>query len=330
MKILVCVDNDYYNIKNVITYEFIAFVEVLRSMGYQVNHLNHVSRAKENKERFNEFFLQEIKKGYDLVVIVTKGNEFYSEVLDKAKEIVLTLAWNCDDDWRWEDYSSKLIRHFSYMVTTYEKIYAANKSNCSNLILSQWACTGLYDGFQSVKDIDVSFVGLGYGNRIRQVNFLRKKVGLVAYGKNLYNDNKFVRYSKRIISKVLKQDLKSKDLVMSDQTQVNGIWNRSKISFTPLDNSCGTGLQIKGRVFDMGLSGTVMLCNKHPEIYNFYEPGKEFLEFEDLGDCVDKIKFLLGNEKARSSIAKAYYERTKAEHLWSHRFNEIFKEIGVY
>ena len=88
-------------------------------------------------------------------------------------------------------------------------------------------------------------------------------------------------------------------------------------------------MQIKGRVFDMGLSGTVMICNRNPDLYEFYEPGKEFVEFENMEECISKVKYLLRNEKERRAIAEAYYKRTKNEHLWSHRFAKLFLEMGL-
>ena len=114
-----------------------------------------------------------------------------------------------------------------------------------------------------------------------------------------------------------------------DQNAVKAIWNRSKISFTPLDASQGNTLQIKARVFDMGLSGTVMLCSKNPDLYEFYEPNKEFVEFESMDECVDKIKYLSAHENERLRIAQCYYERTKAEHLWKYRFEALFRAMGI-
>ncbi|HWW74449.1 MAG TPA: glycosyltransferase, partial [Pyrinomonadaceae bacterium] len=60
-----------------------------------------------------------------------------------------------------------------------------------------------------------------------------------------------------------------------------------------------------------------------------YEPGKEFVPFEDLRDCVEKAKYYLRREGERAEIAAAYHRRTRAEHLWQHRFRQLFGQMGL-
>jgi len=79
----------------------------------------------------------------------------------------------------------------------------------------------------------------------------------------------------------------------------------------------------------MGFSGTVMLCDKNPALYEFYEPEKEFVEFESMEECVEKAKHLLKNDAERKAIAMAYYNRTKQEHMFEYRFNALFKKMGL-
>lgn len=46
-------------------------------------------------------------------------------------------------------------------------------------------------------------------------------------------------------------------------------------------------------------------------------------------DCAQKAKFYLKHEAERVRITQAYYDRTKAEHLWQHRFTRLLQEIGL-
>jgi spore maturation protein CgeB len=89
-------------------------------------------------------------------------------------------------------------------------------------------------------------------------------------------------------------------------------------------------LQIKSRVFEMGLSGTLMVCRLSPNLDRYYEPEKEFVPFEDLDDCIEKTNYYLVHEAERARIAAAYRDRTLAEHLWTHRFEAMFREIGLH
>ena len=87
--------------------------------------------------------------------------------------------------------------------------------------------------------------------------------------------------------------------------QVHEIWNRSKVSFAPMGSSTDPKrLQVKGRVFEMGMSGTMMLTQRSPDIENFYEPGMEFIAYDSVEDCAEKAKFYLRNETERARIAE--------------------------
>ncbi len=329
MKIFSCVPCQYYNNPEIQTYEYISFVEVLKRMGNEVHAIDHKVQAKMDKEGFNRFFLSVAKHGrYDLVIIVTHRDEFFPEILDEVKKYTVLMAWNCDDDWRWEDYSSKWIKHYTYMVTTYRHIFEANRKKYPNLMLSQWGCTGLCDGMDIYKDIDISFVGQIYGKRIQQMGKLKKHFKFLTYGEGVHLNGLKDKIKKRL-AKFLRIPWKKDTYLLSSQNEVKKIWNRSKISFTPLDASRKGAIQIKARVFDMGLSETVMLCTKNPALYEFYEPGKEFMEFENMEECIEKTKYLLANNSKRKAIAKAYYDRTKKEHLFEYRFNELFDNMEL-
>jgi len=71
-----------------------------------------------------------------------------------------------------------------------------------------------------------------------------------------------------------------------------------------------------------------MLCDDHPEITQYYEPGKEFVAFNGLDECADKARYYLTHEPERARIASAYFERTRAEHLWQHRFRHLLSDMG--
>ena len=110
---------------------------------------------------------------------------------------------------------------------------------------------------------------------------------------------------------------------------MHDIWNRSRISYTPMECIGADVLQIKARTFEQGLSGTMMICRQSPDLERYYEPGKEFVPFDGFDDCAEKVRWYLGHESERARIARAYHDRTRAEHMWSHRFAKIFAEAGL-
>jgi len=308
------------------TYEY--FARTLRELGHTVHFFDYLAQTTLDKGAMNDFFLAIVKNGgYDLVWITMIADEFIPEVLDEAGRYAVLMAWNSDDDQSWENYSSQWCSHFTYMVTTYRHIYDANKGSYPNLLLSQWGCTGRYDGWKVPKDIDFSFVGKLYPNRGKEINQIRKRQRIEVYGMGMIPNIRL--RGKRWLAKKLGIIWNSNQQALATEAEVKSIWNRTRVSFTPLGAWNSSSSQIKARVFDMGLSGTVMLCDVASELYEYYEPGKEYVEYDNLDECISKVKYLLTHEAERERIARAYYQRTMSEHLWSKRLGQLIDQMGI-
>jgi len=330
MKILYCDTQYYYNTPGTISMTYEYFAITLRELGHTVHFFDYLAEATTNREAMNDFFLSIIKNGgYDLVWVTMCDNQLIPEILDQAKKYSTLIAWNSDDDVRWECYSSIWCPHYTYMVTTYRHIYELNKEKYPNLLLSQWGCTGRYNGLSIRKDIDFSFVGKFYGNRLEELAFLQKHQKMTIYGKKDIHISKKEMIHQLLMTMIGNKKTNQLSEILANEAGVKGIWNRSKISFTPLKSWSSDSLQVKARVFDMGLSGTVMLCESNPLIYEFYEPGREFVEYNNLNECVSKVRFLLSHETERHRIAMAYHKRTNSDHLWKDRIRNLFLQMGL-
>lgn len=331
MRILSLCPLGYYNSARAVSYEYLSFVEVPRAMGHTVHQVDPVLGALANREAFNEQVVHLARTGgYDFIFSNLFEEEFLPEALDEVCRHTPFVAWNSDDDWRWEGYSSRFVRHCTWMITTYRHIHEANRAAHPNLLLSQWGCTGFTDGEGVAKDIDVSFVGAAYGERPAQVQRLKKHFPRThAQGKGFLPPPR--THATRIrwaMQRALRLPITDTDLELKDQEAVKGIWNRSRISFTPLDASKKGSMQIKGRVFDQGLSLSLMLATRNTALHEYYAPDKEYVEFSSMDECIDKARFYLANEPARAKIAEAYRRRTLAEHLFRHRFEKLYREMG--
>lgn len=348
MKILVCSAYYYYGSTKGIEPQFYYLYKVPEAMGHTVDFFDFWTANRIGVEQMRRQFISTIKGGsYDAVFIATHSDEFDKETLEEAKKYTTTIAWNSDDEWRWENYSKERVNWYTYMVTNSQQIYDQNKASYSNLLHAQWACTGFWDGSGIKKDIDFSFAGQVYGKRAKQVNYLRKHSGLVAFGKgsgtftsDLADQNnsttqktslkqtlkpKIKKSVRKYTPKLLIRGFFASDFDIISFEQINAIWNRTKVSFTPLDSSDGSTLQIKSRVFDMGLNGTMMLAQNNSVIADYYEPNKEYVPFESLEDAAEKAKFYSKNDTERNKIVKAYMKRTKGEHLWEHRIKKVLQ-----
>ncbi len=327
MRLLSVVREHYYGDSSVTEPMVLYFTEPLRAMGHEVETFDHYAAGlRLGALRGAELLRKRIQDGsYDLVFYQTSGSEpIEISLLAPLAAKQLIVAWNSDDDWQWETCTRHLAHNFTFMITTYPDIYEANRGRYPNLLLSQWGCYPRYADFSRTKDIEFSFVGQIYGARNQACRFLRKKAGLRYFGPGARWAAMGFPHVRGIFRFPV---LTGRPLSFA---QVHHIWNRSRISYTPM----GSGpdckmLQVKSRTFDMGLSGTLMLCELSPNLERYYDPGREFVAFENLEDCAEKARFYLRNETERARIARRYRDRTLAEHLWEHRFAQLFREIGA-
>ena len=180
-----------------------------------------------------------------------------------------------------------------------------------------------------MKDIDFTFAGQAYRTRVRTLRHLARHAGLRVHGfmSGMVATPAFLYWPGLRLATCRFPSLYGAPLPYD---QIASIWNRSRISYTPMEASAGESiLQIKSRAFEQGLSGTLMVCRRSPGLDEFYEPGKEFVAFEDLDDCIEKVRYYLQHETERARIARAYHDRTRAQHMWTHRFRRLFEDIGL-
>lgn len=340
MKILVCTSYYYYGQTRGVEPQFYYLYKVPQALGHQVDFFDWLTAARIGLDQMRRAFLAMVRGGgYDAVFLATHRDEFDQATLAEAQRHCPIVAWNSDDEWRWDSYSAPRVGWYAFMVTNSPEVYAQHKAAHPNLLHAQWACTGFWDGRATPKDIGFSFVGQVYGSRAAQIGWLARHAGLRTFGKGtrtyLYDDAQrapLARRARRAVQgRILKYALPglADELSTISFEQVNMLWNRSKIAFTPLDSSQQNVRQIKSRVFDMGLSGTLMLAHRAPSLDSYYEPDREYVPFETLEECAEKARFYLKNEPARAKIAAAYARRTAAEHMWHDRIRHVLKQAGL-
>lgn len=324
MRILSVVRKKYYGQSAAVEPMSLYFTAPLRNMGHSVSEFDHFDTSSRlGREKCTELLVRTIKSSEpDLVLYQTFGKEPVDlEPIRDLAGAVRIAAWNSDDDWQWQ-LTSRSAFAFTYMITTYPEIYSQNKAAFPNLLLSQWGCYGGFADSGKPKDVPFSFVGSIYGERNSACRYLRRTAGLECFGWG----SRLVRWGIPYFRGALKSTLLSGQAL--DLPGVHDIWNRSNVSYTPLGAGADAKLlQVKGRVFEMGLSGTLMLCEKNPALDRYYDNEKEYAAFTTLEECAEKARFYMAHEHERLRIAQNYRARTLSEHTWENRFAALFKEI---
>jgi len=156
------------------------------------------------------------------------------------------------------------------------------------------------------KTMDVSFVGQCYGNRPGIIQkLLSEGIQVEAYGygwpKGALSTEEMVRMYSR---------------------------SRINLGFGGVADHRAT-YNLKGRDFEIPMSGGLYLTEYNPELERFYEIGNEIVTWIDFGDLVQKIRHLLSHPEEAEAIRKKGFQRARAEHTWEMRFEKIFKLIGL-
>lgn len=155
-------------------------------------------------------------------------------------------------------------------------------------------------------EFDVSFVGLKYGWRPHFIQRLRKMgIPVQCFGGGWENG-----------------PLSSDEMVrLYSRSRVNlgfaGIGDSRKVT------------HIKGRDFEVPMSGGLYITQDHPHLSRVYDTEREIVVYSDENDCAKKIRALLDNPGEAEKIRHAGQRRALKDHTWEQRFEQVFRIIGI-
>jgi len=169
------------------------------------------------------------------------------------------------------------------------------------IYLPEGANPEIHKPYDLEKTIDVSFVGQCYGNRPAIIQALKKQgIHAEAFGYGWPNG-----------------PLSTEDMVR--------MYSKSKINlgFGGVAGHPGT-FCLKGRDFEIPMSGGLYLTEYSSELERVFEIEKEILTYRTFDELVKKIQHLLDHPDEADAIRKAGYHRAVSEHTWEMRFEKIF------
>jgi hypothetical protein len=86
---------------------------------------------------------------------------------------------------------------------------------------------------------------------------------------------------------------------------------------------------LKGRDFEVPMSGGLYLTEHHEELAPFYDIGREIVTYTGFDDLLEKIRWLLSEPEQAEAIRRAGRARALREHTWEMRFERVFRLLGV-
>ncbi len=174
------------------------------------------------------------------------------------------------------------------------------------LYLPEGANPGVHRPFAVEREFDVSFVGQCYGNRPAIIEKLKQAgIRVEAFGIGWPNGA-----------------LTTEEMVkMYSRSRINlgfgGVAGHD-------DTYC-----LKGRDFEIPMSGGLYVTESCAELGTFFRPGEEVVTYDGFDDLVGKIRHLLAHPEEAERIRRAGFERARSEHTWEMRFETVFRLMGV-
>ena len=319
---------DYCKIKRGISGDKVFFFDSLEKLVTRIIPFWYDDYLKNLKDLQAEVIINVKKLKPDLVFFAPYTNQFTIDTLDLIKEICPTFAWFGDDQWRFDNYSSKYAPHYTYISTTDPWSVSKYKQIGITPILTQWAArpysdvigpiaegekyehtlsfVGGYNTYRSwfIKQIikygfDVECFGVGWPNgRIsfeEMGNVFRKTKINLNISNSINHDIRFIRASLKNLGKYL-------------STQKNSE-------------------QMKARNFEIPLSGGFELTNYVVGLERYFRIGDEVAVYGTIEECIKQIIYYLENDDERRKIAERGHQRTKSEHTIYKRLEDILEAI---
>ncbi len=286
--------------------EYAAFVPTLKRLGHQVLHFESWDRSTyADFVELNRALLNTVEQARpDVLLAVQMNYEIWLETLRiiQLRGDVATVCWTTDDTWKYEQVSRFLGPFFHAMTTTDPSVVPLyHGDGIANVLPTQWAARA--DDLSpplpaSECRYPVTFVGAAHGTRRQRVAKLaRLGVEVQCFGHGWPSGS-----------------LAAEDLAV--------IMRQSIISLN-FSNSSGRRTNMKARMFEVPGAGGFLLTEPTEHLERYYAVGDEIDVFHSMEDLARKVRHYLGNPDLRDRIAVAGFERTRREHTYDHRMEDV-------
>jgi len=203
--------------------------------------------------------------------------------------------------------SRDICRYFDLCWTSTEDALVKYRvEGARSIYLPEGANPEIHKPYETEKTIDVSFVGQCYGNRAAVISELSRR-GIVtdAYGYGWPRG-----------------PLELENMVK--------LYSRSKINlgFGGVEGHKDT-FCLKGRDFEIPMSGGLYLTEDHPELASAFRPGDEIITYSGIDDLVRKIQYYLSHPAEAEAVRKKGRDRALRDHTWEARFGKTFRLLNV-
>lgn len=342
------------------SFEHNTFFDSLNRMGHDILYFDFMSLMQQRGRAWMNRRLQEAARAEKAPCMFAClfGDELDRKVMRRISEggVTTTLNWFCDDQWRFDRFSSRWAPCFNWVTTTakgalpkYERI------GCRNVIKTQWACNQFqYRPTGEPERYDVTFIGRRHSDRPQVIQrLLDAGIDVRVWGDgwpagragqeemirifstsrvNLSLSNASVGVGPPITWRMRARHYVSRalDYAPGGRAFKDALRRRRLARAAPAPPPKVDYFdQIKGRDFEVPGCGGFLLTGRAENFGDYYRVGEEAACYESPEDLLEKVRYYLQHDEERQAIARRGYERTLREHTYVHRFDDIFRRLRL-
>jgi spore maturation protein CgeB len=292
----------------------------------------------------------------DLIFFILMRNEVRPETIKILGKRWATANWFCDDQWRFDTFTSLVAPLFTYPITVDKyNLPKFHAIGCEKVIFSQWASSYVpATEVSSEFDYDVSFVGGRNGVREWYIRELEKKgIKVACFGAGWPRGRVSYDVIKTIMrrSKICLNLSNSQPCDVAYYSYIRRRFGAAVLGINATTDSYGHSLhraasdlynlycsgkrveQIKARNFEIPAWGGFQLSQFTIGLDDYFVPGREIALFSNLEELMRLIPYYLSNDGERETMRIAGNRRAAA-YTYEKRMRDIVERIsndkGVY
>jgi len=300
-----------------------AFYNSFVELGYDISHIWYDS-SYENLQTAIIEKANELKP--DLIFFILQERQISKETLNSLKEQGHFLVnWFGDDQWRFENFSSKYANCFNACITTDKfSISKYKELGQNNIIRSQWASLKSNVVYEKVNyKYDVTFIGGASRFRKWFVKELEKRgVKVHCFGFNWENG----RVSYEEMEEIFLTSKINLNISNSTQYDIRYLLANPRNILNTLRGAKNKS-QTKARIFEIPVQGGFELTEYVPSLEDYLNIGKEISCYRDIDEAELLIKYYLLHEEEREKIKLAGVKRAREEHTFQNRIVDFMIEL---
>lgn len=286
------------------------FLGSLVNMGHMIFRLDYPNDQASGRLITN--IMQDTVARYnpDVLFTVLAKDEIAREAIQEisTQTGTVTINYFCDDDWRFDTFTTHWAPAFNWSLTNSQAAMPKYDGiNYENVIYMQWGYNHyLYKKLDLPHIYPVSFIGQAHGSRRQVINELEQKgIKVHTWG---------VGWKTGSIT----------------QLQMVKIINQSQINLNLSEASVPGVIEVKGRDTEIpGCGGFLLTGAPEDEISSYYNIDRDIVHYTSTTELFEKTKYYLAHDEERKEIAQTGYLHTLTRHTYEHRFNSIFRKIGL-